>query len=209
MLSAGRGRPAGTPFGFLVRALPDVPWTECGASCVWLVGPRICGRVGGTRDVPVEALFPQGRKRFELGSSGWSWILGIDAVGGPPHCDFANEGAGVSSRWCPDWLGVTLVGVVLDLVGEVGDQLGLLCQVGPPARMATEGFWNAREPRQRTWVDRRELWEAPVEDGGHVACGLEVATGGRCQQVAEWVLPGFGREGEQVCPQGRPGRFSW
>jgi hypothetical protein len=111
VLSAGRGRPAGTPFGLLVRALPDLP-SECGASCLWRVGPRICGRVGGTRDMPVEALFPQGRKHFELGSSGWSWILGIDAVGGPPHCDFANEGAGVSSRWCPDWLGVTLAGVV-------------------------------------------------------------------------------------------------
>ena len=46
------------------------------------------------------------------------------------------------------------------------------------------------------------------EDGGHVACGSEVATGGGCQQVAEWVLTGFGREVEQVCPQGRPGGFS-
>jgi hypothetical protein len=35
----------------------------------------------------VEALFPEGRERFELASSsGWSQILGIDAVGGPPHC---------------------------------------------------------------------------------------------------------------------------
>ncbi len=141
MLSAGRGRPAGTPFGFLVRALPDVPWTECGASCLSLVGPRICWRVGGTRDVPVEALFPQGRKRFELGSSGWSRVLGIDAVGGPPHCDFANEGgARVASRWCPDWLGVTLAGVVLDLVGEVDDQLGSLGQVCPPDRMGYGAF---------------------------------------------------------------------
>jgi hypothetical protein len=105
----------------LVRALPDVPWTECGASCVWLVGPRICGRVGGTRDIPVEALLPQGRKNFELSSSGWSWILGIDAVGGPPHCDVADEGGAWASRCSPYWLGVTLAGVVLDLVGEVGD----------------------------------------------------------------------------------------
>ena len=30
---------------------------------------------------------------------------------------------------------------------------------------------------------------------------------GGCQHVAEWVLPGFGREGEQVGPQGRPGGF--
>ena len=74
--------------------------------------------------------------------------------------------------------------------------------------MATERFWNAREPRQRTRVDRRQLWEAPVEDGGHVACGFEVATGGRCQQVAEWVLSGFGREVEQVGSQSWPRRFS-
>ena len=42
--------------------------------------------------MPVEALFPEGRECFELGFSGWSRVLGIDAVGGPPHCDFANEG---------------------------------------------------------------------------------------------------------------------
>ena len=91
VLSAGRGRPARTPFGFLVRALPVVvPASKCGVCCLSLVGPRICWRVGGTRDIPVEALFPEGRERFELGSSGWSRVLGIDAVGGPPHCDFAE-----------------------------------------------------------------------------------------------------------------------
>jgi hypothetical protein len=36
----------------------------------------------------------------------------------------------VTSGWCPGWLGVTLAGVGLDLVGEVGDQLGSFCQVG-------------------------------------------------------------------------------
>ena len=136
-LAAGCGRPVRTPFGCLVRALAVVvPASKCGVCCLSLVGPRICWRVGGMRDIPVEALFPQGRERFELGSSGWSRVLGIDAVGGPPHCDFADEGgARVASRWSPDWLGVTLAGVVLDLVGEVGDQLGSLCQIGPPDGM--------------------------------------------------------------------------
>ena len=83
--------------------------------------------------MPVEALFPEGRESFELGSSGWAWILGIDADGSPPHRDFANEGgARVASRRCPDWLGVTLTDLILNLVGEVGDQLGSLCQIGPP-----------------------------------------------------------------------------
>jgi len=77
-----------------VRALAVVvPASKC---CVWflsLVKPRVVWRIDGTGDVPVEALFPQGRERFELGSSGWSRVLAIDAVGGPPHCDFTNEAA--------------------------------------------------------------------------------------------------------------------
>src|SRR5215216_7906973 len=159
-------------------------------------------------DMTVEMLFPEGREGFELGSSGWSRVLGIDAVGGPPHCDFADEGgAQLASRCSPDWLGVTLAGVVLDLVGEVGDQLGSLCQVGPPDGMGMDRFWYAGKPGQRTWVGRRELWEAPVDDGGHVACGVEVASAGGCQHVAEWVLSGFCCEAEQVYSEGWPGGF--
>ena len=98
--------------------------------------------------MPVESLFPHGRERFELGSSGWSPVLGIDAVGRPPYCNVADEGgAQVASRWCPDWLCVTLAGVVLELVGEVGDKLGSLCQVVAPDGMVMERFRYAREPR--------------------------------------------------------------
>ena len=72
--------------------------------------------------MPAEALFPQDRGCLELGSSGWPQVLGIDAVGGSPHCDFADKcGARVTARCSPNWLGVTLTGAVLDLVGEVGD----------------------------------------------------------------------------------------
>ena len=126
VLSAGCGRPARTTFGFLVRALAMVvPASKCSVCCLSLVAPRICWRVGGTGDMPVEALFPQGRERFELASSGWSPVLGIDAVGGPPHCDFADEsGARVASGRCPGWLGVALAGLILDQVGEVDDQVG-------------------------------------------------------------------------------------
>src|SRR5215213_2492119 len=159
-------------------------------------------------DLPVETLFPQGRKCFEWGSSGWSWVLGIDSVGGPPHCDFADEGgARVASGWCPDWFGVAVAGVVMDLIGEVSDELGSPRQVSPPDGMGMERWWNAREPGQRTWVGRRELWEAPVEDGGHVARGVEVASAGGCQHEAERVLRGFGRQREQVGSEGWPGGF--
>jgi hypothetical protein len=141
-----------------------------------------------------------------LGASGWSRVLGIDAVGGPPHCDFADEGgARVTPLWCPDWRGITLAGVILDLAGEVGDELGSLGQVVAPDGMVLRRGWNAREPGQRTWVGRRELWEAPVKDGGHVAGSAEVASGGGCQHVAERVFTGFGRQREQVGSQGWPG----
>jgi hypothetical protein len=139
----------------------------------------ICWRVGGTRDIPVEALFPQHREGFELGASGWSRVLGIDAVG-------------------PDWRGITLAGVILDLAGEVGDELGSLGQVVAPDGMVLRRGWNAREPGQRTWVGRRELWEAPVKDGGHVAGSAEVSPEGGCQHVKERVFTGFG-------PQSAPG----
>src|SRR5215207_231750 len=84
-------------------------------------------------DMSVESLFPQSRKRFELGSSGWSRVLGLDAVGGSPYCDFAEEGGvRVVSRCRPNWRAGTVAGVVLDLVGEVGEQLGSLRQVTAP-----------------------------------------------------------------------------
>ena len=139
VLSPGRGWSAWTSFRFLVRGLAVVVQaSKCGVCCLSLVGLRISWRVGGTCDIPVEALFPQCRERFQLGSTGWSRVVGIDAVGGAPYCDFADEGRGVSSCCSPGWEAVTLRRVILDLVGKVGDQLGSLGQVGTPDRMGME-----------------------------------------------------------------------
>jgi hypothetical protein len=104
----------------------------------------------------------------------------------------------VALRCRPDWRSVTLADLALDLVGEVGDQLESLRQIGPPARMAVERCWNVWEPGQRTRVDRRQRWETPVEHGGHVAGSAEVTSEGGCLQVQDGVLLGSGREGEQV-----------
>src|SRR5688572_19723115 len=73
--------------------------------------------------------------------------------------------------------------------------------------MAMQRWRNAREPGQRPLDGRCRFWEAPVQDGGHVACGVEVASAGGCQHVAEWVLTGLRRQREQVGPQGWPGGF--
>lgn len=208
MLSAGRGRPAGSAFGGLVLALLAVVAAGCGACGLWLVGPGICCGLGGTRDIPVEVLFPQGRERFESGSSGWSRVLRVNAVGGPPDSDLADECcAWVASHCSPDRPGVTLVGVIVNLVGEVGDLQGSPCQVLAPNGMVMECGGNARKPGQRTWVGRRERCQAPVQDGGQVTRRFEVASADGCQQVAEWVLTGFGRECEQMGSQAWPCGF--
>jgi hypothetical protein len=79
----------------------------------------------------------------------------------------------------PDRLAITLAGVILDLAGEVGDVVCSLGQVVTPDGMVLNCVWNLWEPGQRTtWIGRRQRGEAPVEDGGHVACGREIATAG-------------------------------
>ncbi len=131
-------------------------------------------------DMSVEALFPEGRKRFELGSSSWSRVLGLDAVGGSPYCDFADEGGvRVVSRCRPNWRAISLAGVVLDLVGEVGDQLESLRQVAAPDRIGMQRWWNARQPRQRTPAgDLVHLLDPGVDDGSLIigAGQVRVAT---------------------------------
>jgi hypothetical protein len=113
--------------------------------------------------------------------SGWSRFVAVDAVGGSPYCDLADEGGRMNSRCSPGWRAVTSAEVILDLVGEVGDKLGSLCQVAAPNRMVVQRWWNAWEPGQRAWVGRGERCEAPVEDSGHVACGSKVASACGCQ----------------------------
>lgn len=102
----------------------------------------------------------------------------------------------MASGRSPGWRVVSVADVMLDLVDEVGDKLGSLCQVAPPDGIGMRRWRNSRQPGQRTWVGRGERWEAPVADRGDVACGSEVASAGGCQQVAEWVFTGFGSEGE-------------
>jgi hypothetical protein len=48
-------------------------------------------RLDRAGDISVEVLFPEVRKRFGLGHSGWPSVLGVDAVGRPPHGYVADQ----------------------------------------------------------------------------------------------------------------------
>ena len=94
------------------------------------------GRVGaGLGDALVEALSPFDRRSLKLCWSGGSMVVGVDAVGGPPHRDVTDEGgAQRSARRRPCRLGGVVEGVVADVMGEVGDQLGIVGRGSHPSR---------------------------------------------------------------------------
>jgi len=77
--------------------------------------------VAGAGESSVEVVLPEGRSCGQLCCSGWSWVAGLDAVGGPPHRDFTDDGeVRAAARWRPDRLGFVLAGVSSDPIGEVG-----------------------------------------------------------------------------------------
>jgi len=90
------------------------------------------------------------------------------------------------------------------LICEADDELRPLRQVLAPDVMIMECLRYAGKPRQWAWVGGCGLWEAPVEYGGHVFCGVEFSSGGGCLQVEEWMVTGFSRQCEETCSEGRP-----
>jgi hypothetical protein len=135
--------------------------------------------------------------------------LGGDADGGTPDGDLPKKGGSrVAARRCPYRLFAVLTGAVSNLICEADHELRPLRQILTPNVMLMKRFRYAGKPRQRSWVSRCGLWEAPVEYGGHVFCGVEFSSGGGSLEVEEWVFTGFSRQREEVCSEGRPRRLA-
>ena len=89
--------------------------------------------VAGVGEASIELLLPFGRSGRQLSWSGGSAVVGVDAIGGPPHGDFTNEsGAQRTALRHPMGLSAVVVGVMSNVVGEVADQLRPPVQVLPP-----------------------------------------------------------------------------
>jgi hypothetical protein len=136
-----------------------------------LAFPYICAKaVAAQGYVSVEVLLPEGGHGLQLSCSGWSAVLGVDAVGGAPDGDVTKEGGGrVAARRCPYRRFAALAGAVSNLICEAENELRPLRQVVAPNGMIMKRFRNAGKPRQRPWFGGCGVWEAPVQYGGHVS----------------------------------------
>ena len=85
---------------------------------------RVGRVVASVDDASIEMLLPFGRSGRQLLWSGGAAVVGVDAIGGPPHGDFTNEsGAQRPALRHPMGLNAVVVGMMSNVVGEVGDQL--------------------------------------------------------------------------------------
>ena len=129
--------------------------------------------VAAAGEASVEVVLPEGRSYLQLCCSGWSWVVGVDAVGGPPHGDFTNDGEVLAAaRRRPTRLWAVLTGLIPDVIGKVDHQPGPPAQVLTPNGMIMKRFRDTGKPGKRPWVSGCGLWEAPVQHGGHVCCGV-------------------------------------
>ena len=100
--------------------------------------------VAGVGDASIEMLLPFGRSGRQLFWSGGAAVVGVDAIGGPPHGDFANEsGAQRTVLRRPMGPSGVIVGVTPNMVGEVDDQLGPPGQVLPPVGVIVDRSGNS------------------------------------------------------------------
>jgi hypothetical protein len=102
---------------------------------------RVVASVG---DSSLEMSLPFGRRDLQPLRSGRAAVVGIDAVGGPPHSDFTFEGGVQGTALCrPKGLSAVVTGVTSNVVGEVDDQLGSLEQVVPPVGVIVDRLGDA------------------------------------------------------------------
>jgi hypothetical protein len=76
-------------------------------------------------ETTVEVVLPEGGSSLQLSCSGWSWVAGVDAVGGSPHGYFSDDAdVWLPARRCPNGLRTVLAGLISDVIGKVDHQPG-------------------------------------------------------------------------------------
>jgi hypothetical protein len=99
--------------------------------------------VASVDDAAIEMLLPFGRSGRQLFWSGGAAVMGVDAIGGPPHGDVTNEsGAQRTALRHPMGLSAVVVGMS-NVVGKVGDHMGPPGQVLSPVGVIVDRLGNS------------------------------------------------------------------
>jgi hypothetical protein len=78
--------------------------------------------VAAAGETSVEVALPEGRSCLRLCCSGGVVDRWRDAVGGPPHRNFTDDGeVRAATRRHPHGLGIVLAGLTSDPIGEAGN----------------------------------------------------------------------------------------
>jgi hypothetical protein len=100
--------------------------------------------VAGPRETTVELVLPEGGSSLQLSCSGWSWVPGVDAVGGSPHGYFTDDAdVGLAARRRPNRLRAVLSGLISNVIGKVDHQPGPLGQILTPNGMIMKRLRNS------------------------------------------------------------------
>ena len=75
-----------------------------------------------------------------MGGSGWSGSRGLMPLAARHTAISPMRAVLRAASVVPRLVRRQLAGVIMDLIGEVGDQLGSLCQVGPPNGISMKPF---------------------------------------------------------------------
>jgi hypothetical protein len=87
-------------------------------------------------ETTVEVVLPEGGSCLQLSCSGWSWVPGVDAVGGSPHGHFTDDAdVELAVRRCPNRLRAVLTGLISNVIGKVDHQPGPFGQILTPNGM--------------------------------------------------------------------------
>ena len=101
--------------------------------------------VAAAGETSVEVVLPEGRSCLQLSWSRWSWVAGVDAVGGSPHGNFTDDAAlRLADRRCPNRLRAVLTGLISNVTGvdkspQESDQQVSCERFWPPGPCLTRG----------------------------------------------------------------------
>jgi hypothetical protein len=184
---------------------------DAGINALGEAAPALCARLAEAQrgvDAAADELLEGRGAVGVLVGAGDAGVGRIDVVGGAEHRDLGHQLGLVGQQWARPGghgRGLPFTGCGADLLGQIGDQVGVRIQVGAPLRVAGERVGDRCQPTQRPDPLRgRSFWwlQSPVQQRGDVD-GIAQRFGRGLVEGLDWVVTFAGQQG-QASPQHRP-----